>query len=256
MGQVKAIRVRNIEFGTGIPNICVPIVGKTREEILNQASFIVEKEPECIELRIDWYEEAKNEEKVIRLLEELRALIGDIVLLFTFRTKHEGGEQEISISEYRALCECVCESGLIDMLDVEAYFQNGLLQTLCEMAHAHQVLIVASNHDFNKTPTEQELVERLHFMDQAGADIPKLAVMPKSERDVLTLLSAMVRYRETGGEKPIITMAMGGDGVISRLAGEIFGSALTFAAGVEASAPGQISIDKVKSILNIIHEHR
>lgn len=258
LGQIetKCVKIRKVEFGSGMPKICVPIVAKTREEVLLQASAIVKKEPDCIEFRADWYEDTFDKTLLLHLLQELRELIGNTVLLFTFRTKGEGGEQSTSVEEYRDLCKCVCESGFIDLLDVEGYLSQGLLSEICAIAHENHVLVVASNHDFNKTPSEEEIIKRLHFMDEEGADIPKIAVMPETERDVITLLSATLRYRETGGTKPIITMSMGGKGLASRLIGEMSGSALTFAAGVEVSAPGQIPIEKVKLILNTIYTYK
>ena len=48
------------------------------------------------------------------------------------------------------------------------------------------------------------------------------------------------------GTTPFITMSMGGTGVISRLAGEVFGSAFTFGAGKEAIAPGQIPVGELE----------
>ena len=56
--------------------------------------------------------------------------------------------------------------------------------------------------------------------------------------------------------RPIITMSMSGMGVISRLAGEVFGSALTFGSVKAASAPGQIPVDKLNNILEVIHKNR
>lgn len=254
--QTKCLKIRECEFGSGIPKICVSIVAEREEDILSQATAILAEKPDCIELRIDWFSEVRNQTKVIHLLQELRSLIGNTVLLFTFRTKNEGGEQDISTEEYKSLCENVCKSGLIDLIDVEAYKQGGLLAEICKTAHDNTVYVVASNHDFEKTPAEEEIVRRLKYMDEEGADLPKIAVMPNSERDVLHLISATLKYKESGGVKPVITMAMGGNGIISRLSGEIFGSALTFAAGVQASAPGQIPIEDVKAILNTIHENK
>lgn len=250
------IDIRGIAFGTGMPKICVPIIEKSKEAILSQAEIILDKEPDLIELRIDWFENVGNLEAVIELLKELRHTLGNTVLLFTFRTDREGGAAAISIEDYKNLCEIVCQSGYIDLIDVEAFMGEGLLQELCIAAHENGVYVVASNHDFHKTPAEEEMVKRLRFMDQSGADIPKIAVMPEKERDILILLSAMLRYRELGGEKPVITMSMGGQGVVSRLAGEVFGSAVTFAAVGQASAPGQVPIDEVKQVLGIIHRHR
>lgn len=254
--QTASLKVREIEFGTGTPKICVPVVARTKKDILEAAGKVLEKKPDCIELRIDWFEEAGNTYKVLDVLKELRNLVGDTILLFTFRTKKEGGEAAISCEDYRGLCERVCESGCIDIIDVEAYMAEGMLQSISKTAHAYGVYVVASNHDFFKTPSEEEIVKRLQFMDENGADIPKIAVMPQNARDVLTLLSATLRYRENGGKKPVITMSMGNNGAISRLTGEIFGSALTFAAVEQTSAPGQFTIEEVRQILSILHQHQ
>lgn len=245
------LQVRGINFGAGKPKICVPIVGKTYEEIVGQAKEIAKEKPDCIELRIDWYEHVFDKKSVCNLLKDIRKAIGNVVLLFTFRSAKEGGEKNITVSQYTDLCTWACESGFIDLLDVEAYMQVGLLNKLTEMAHKNQVYVIGSNHDFDKTPSEEELKNRLRHIDGMGADIPKLAVMPVKERDVLNLLSATLAYHENGGKKPIITMSMKGMGGISRLAGGLVGSAMTFATVGNASAPGQIPIKQVQSILEV-----
>lgn len=252
---LTSLAVRGIELGTGIPKICVPVVARQYADILSKADEIAKQKPDMLELRIDWFSEVSDWERVYSLLKELRDRIGDMVLLFTFRTKQEGGEASISVEDYQRLCENACRSGMIDLLDVEAYMEEGLLTKLCDIAHDNGVFVVASSHDFEKTPDEKEMTSRLHFMEQQGADICKLAVMPQQKRDVLALLSATLAYRETGGDRPVITMSMAGQGLISRLTGEIFDSAVTFAAVGEVSAPGQLPIKEVRQMLDIIHNH-
>lgn len=247
--NIKGLSVRGVEIGSGIPKICVPIIGKTHEEILRQAGEIVKEKPDCIELRIDWYEHVFVEEKVLDLLKSLREVIGNHVLLFTFRTALEGGEKEISVDAYTRLCEAACKSGCIDLLDVEAFMENGLLERMLPVAHENHVYIVGSNHNFKETPSEEELYRLLIRIDEMGADIPKVAVMPVRERDVLNLLSATLLYHERGGTKPIITMSMKGMGAISRLAGGLVGSVLTFVTVGQASAPGQLPMKQIREIL-------
>lgn len=254
--KTDVLNVRGMQLGEGIPKVCVPIVERNREAILSYAEGALNTKPDMIELRIDWFEGVYNVEAVLSLLKELREIIGDTVLLFTLRTSNEGGEANITVENYELLCQRVCESGWIDLLDVEAFMAEGLLERVSNIAHKNGVYVVASNHDFEKTPDEEEIVRRLNYMDEHGGDIPKIAVMPKIERDVLTLLSATLRYKENGGLKPVITMTMGKSGVISRLAGELFGSAVTFAAAGQVSAPGQISINEIKPILSVLHMDR
>ncbi|MBQ2401487.1 MAG: type I 3-dehydroquinate dehydratase, partial [Lachnospiraceae bacterium] len=112
--------------------------------------------------------------------------------------------------------------------------------------------IVASKHDFTKTPPEAELVADLCRMQDLGADIVKYAVMPNSERDVLTLLSATVTMKEQHRDTPVITMSMGRLGVISRVCGSFTGSAVTFGTAGQASAPGQLPADRLKSFLDYL----
>ena len=91
-------------------------------------------------------------------------------------------------------------------------------------------------------------------MQDFDADLPKIAVMPTCRQDVLTLLSATLEMAETYADRPIITMSMSGTGVISRLTGEFFGSALTFGAATKASAPGQIPVSELETVLSVIHK--
>lgn len=91
-------------------------------------------------------------------------------------------------------------------------------------------------------------------MQKAGADLLKLAAMPRDPGDVLTLLAATWQMKECYARQPVITMSMGGTGVISRLAGEIFGSALTFGAAGRASAPGQVGAKELREVLKLLHE--
>ena len=87
-------------------------------------------------------------------------------------------------------------------------------------------------------------------MQQAGADLPKLAVMPRSRTDVLTLLAATAEMADCHPDTPVITMSMGALGAVSRLCGEAFGSAMTFANPGTASAPGQVPLDVVNAVLD------
>ena len=125
---------------------------------------------------------------------------------------------------------------------------------LIDLAHSYGVKVIASNHDFDATPEKDEIVRRLRMMQDYGADIPKMAVMPRNKQDVLTLLSATLEMSEQFADRPIITMSMAGTGVVSRLTGETFGSALTFGAATKASAPGQINVNELAQVLDIIHK--
>ena len=117
----------------------------------------------------------------------------------------------------------------------------------------HDAAVVTVNKDF-QTPEAEEIIARLRKMQSFDADIPKIALMPQSTSDVLTLLAATLEMQEQYADRPIITMSMAKTGVISRLAGEVFGSAATFGAVKKASAPGQISVNDLRTVLTILHQ--
>ena len=91
-------------------------------------------------------------------------------------------------------------------------------------------------------------------MQDLDADIPKIAVSASEQEDVLTLLAATEEMVSEYADRPIITMSMAGTGLISRLCGEVFGSALTFGAVGKASAPGQMNAADLSEILTLIHK--
>ena len=250
---MKTVQIRNTILGVGRPKICVPIVGKTEEEILNAAWQIISCPIDVVEWRADWYEQVFQPEKVLDIARQLRIILQDTPLLFTFRTAKEGGEKEIDHEMYETLNRIVAESGYVDLIDVEIFSNESLVRRIIAHAHEHQVKVIGSNHDFHKTPDQKELVRRLCYMQELDADLPKIAVMPSCRQDVLTLLSATLEMQEQHADRPIITMSMAGTGVISRLAGECFGSALTFGAVGQTSAPGQIPVTELLQVLDIIH---
>ena len=251
---MNTVKVRNIEIGAGIPKICVPIVGVTREEILAAAENIKSTKADVVEWRVDWYEDIFDFTKTEATMQALREVLGEMPILFTFRTSKEGGEKAIETEAYVELNQNAAKTGLVDLVDVEAFTGDDAVKAVVDIAHANGVKVIASNHDFHKTPAKEEIVSRLRKMQELGADIPKIAVMPQNKKDVLTLLAATEEMVSEYADRPIITMSMSGTGVISRLCGEVFGSALTFGAVGKVSAPGQMGIEDLTTVLGLLHK--
>ena len=172
----------------------------------------------------------------------------------TFRTKDEGGEVPLTHKEYLDFINTVIDTDCADLIDIEFFTAGNDIRELIDNAHSSGSVVVCSSHDFQKTPDKSELVSRMVKMQQVGADIPKVAVMPHDSTDVLTLLSATIEMKNKYFATPIVTISMGKLGVASRLCGELFGSAMTFASAGDSSAPGQISLDIINSVLDSITE--
>lgn len=251
--RMSTLKIRNIVVGEGSPKIIIPLVGGSMAQLLEEADYVKQQCPDVIEWRVDLFEGVGDLQQVAVMLSKLRTLLNNIPLLFTFRSHREGGNKEISDEYYLELNCMAISSGMIDMVDVELFNRDVVRNSIVANAREHRVIVVMSNHDFEKTPNKDELVSRLRKMQEYGADIPKIAVMPTSVADVLTLLDATNTMKTMYADRPIITMSMAGTGVVSRLTGELFGSAFTFAAGKTASAPGQIPVNDLRLVLDIIH---
>ena len=114
------------------------------------------------------------------------------------------------------------------------------------------VKLILSYHNFDETPEESFIVDKLCQAANFGADVVKAATIPKNFGDVLTLLNATYKARSELLNMLIITMPMGEEGKITRIVGGFFGSDLTFALGQAISAPGQIHIEEVRKIWEVL----
>ncbi len=230
----------------------VPITAKTKEQALAQAQVIANTaDADLAEFRIDLLSFARDTKQVIALGHELKKILGNKPMIATIRTKNEGGQLEISDADYGKTYQAYLKNPFMDWLDVEMFRDQKVVSEIVQKAHQKKVLIVMSNHDFQKTPSQDEIEKRLLKQDQMGADILKIAVMPKSKQDVFTLMNATLKVSQQT-TKPLLTMSMGQLGTISRVATANMGGSYSFGMIGQASAPGQIDVTKLKQILQTV----
>src|SRR5690554_3171972 len=244
------LKIRDIEIGKGRPKICLPITGINLDEIKEQAIHISKLNPDLVEWRVDFFESLD----IIPALEVIRNHIGHKPLIFTFRTINEGGQKQITDQEYLMINERAMMSGLIDLVDIELKLPVVIRNPLIAKAKQQGIATIISNHDFDKTPAQEEMINRLREAELIGASIAKLAVMPKNSHDVLSILTVTNKMKSIL-KIPLVTMSMGGIGLMTRLSGELFGSTITFGSAGQVSAPGQIDFTNLSTVLDIIHEN-
>lgn len=250
------VEIKNKKIGLGRPKVCVPLVCKTKQEIITAIDKIVKMSEktyiDMVEFRGDFYEALYDLKELKELIGYMSARLGDIILLFTIRSEAEGGER-LDFSEpcIKEINKFVIENCMVDMVDVE-YFSGEDAMELITLAKEHGVKTILSNHDFKTTPDEEIMVCRLDKMQRTGADIVKIAVMPEDKWQVLSLIKALMVMKDEYAKVPIVAISMGALGTISRLIGELTGSAITFASLENASAPGQIPVQDMGRILDDI----
>lgn len=239
---MSSLEIEGLSFGEGLPKICVPLVGKGNPALLNEIQRVAGLPADLYEWRADCF----FGDPLDALSNFSAGALGK-PLLCTLRTRGEGGMADCTPEEYEKILTAMLEKGGFQLLDVELACGEERVKRLVGRAREKGVAVVVSKHDFQRTPPEEELYRTLCQMKELGADLPKYAVMPQSPRDLIHLFSATLRAKEKVG--PVITMAMGGLGKLSRVAGAHFGSCLTFGAGESASAPGQLNVEDLQAIL-------
>ena len=248
------ITIKGKKIGEGRPCVCVPVMGREKNEIIEEILELVKSPVDIIEWRVDAFSKYLDFNEVREILHTIAPHLTEKIFLYTFRTKLQGGFGDVTSEQLDDIHDIAAESGVVDLLDLEFFAEEYPVIKILRLQEKG-IKIVASHHDFEETPERDVMKMLLENMCTGNADIVKIAVMPQSEEDVLRLLAVTSEFYKENPDTPIISMSMGKYGMISRLCGETFGSCVTFAANKESSAPGQMSMGKVIEIIDFLHEN-
>ncbi|WP_180126418.1 type I 3-dehydroquinate dehydratase [Rhodoferax sp. BLA1] len=239
--------------GGKFPLICTPLVGRSFDKLMAELDVVLPKKPDVLEWRVDFFEQIGDTAAVIAAAIAIKSKAGKIPLLFTRRSTIEGGERiGLVEAEVITLYKAVCESKCIDLIDYEMANDAANVAQVRAAACDNGILLVLSFHNFSFTPGLETLAGKFLLADQLGADVAKVAVMPRDMDDVLTLLTA-THQASKKLRIPLISMSMGPYGSVTRMIGGVFGSALSFAVGAASSAPGQVPIEDLNTVLGIVN---
>jgi 3-dehydroquinate dehydratase-1 len=248
------IQVKGCTIGGEAPLICLPLVAKDKSALLEQAEELLPLAPDLLEWRVDGFEAVTDMAASLDALHALTAAIEPVPMIYTCRIDTEGGMCSLAPERRLELITAAMETGLPDIVDIELCNDAAFIETVMQAAEAKGIKVIVSSHYFEETPAEATIVDRLTGAQEAGAHIAKVAVMPRNYQDVLVLLSATLKARNELLDIPIVTMSMGAEGGVTRLAGGLFGADITFAIGKNASAPGQIPIGELRQAMAVLYD--
>ncbi len=212
--------------------IAIPIFQKKYEDVIEVAQDCIDKGADILEFRID---ALKNPDidKIKNAIEEI-----NFPMIATNRISTEGGSFKGTEEErVNILYEC-CD--LVDYVDIELQSNDEYIHKI----HDTGVTTIVSYHDFKKTPDLNEILYIVEKEHELG-DIAKVAFMPQDLEDTLTILAVLSHCKDT------IAISMGDLGSYTRVMAAKFNSPITFAAGTDVTAPGQIDIETMKALLNM-----
>lgn len=247
----KPIILGNKVLGGEKPLICISLIANDELSLQKEMEKAMDLSPDVIEWRIDYFDKIYDINNVNNALEILKTKAKDIPMIFTCRSYLEGGLKKIEDEIKIELIKNAIQSGNADIVDIELSLGKRKIDYIKSLTVKYNVALIISYHNFSETPSEKDIVEIIKEEIRNGADIAKVAVMPNNQEDVLKLMNATLIAKKAI-DNPIITMSMGSFGVISRIAGWIFGSDLTFAAGEKESASGQLPIRDLKMLIEVL----
>lgn len=234
------------------PLICTPLTASDLPALLEQAHTCLQYGADLVEWRLDFFDLLLDPPAMLDSLFALREILEDCPILLTCRSAQEGGAREID--DANALfdtLQVLCASGQADLLDFECSASAALFALARTLTTASGMKLIGSYHNFAATPSAAELLAHFRAAHEAGADLAKIAVMPHTHSDVLRLMDATIQA-DAQLPIPVIGISMGALGQISRYAAGFCRSVFSFAQAVDASAPGQISCDNLRQIMQLL----
>jgi 3-dehydroquinate dehydratase I len=249
------LEMRGKQFGGPSALFCVPLVASSQEELLAQARTVSLLDADVVEWRADFFADL-SQYGIAEAAANLRSICANAILLFTLRSKKEGGKNDGSPRERVSCFESAIRCGVFDLVDVELGSGLEVIDPVIAAAKMRNVRVILSFHDFEGTPANDALLEKVKSMIESGADIAKIACMPRDPEDALRLLEVTLAARRKFPSVPLCTMSMGEAGCeagcITRVAGFLYGSDMAFAVGDKSSAPGQIPLQAARQITDTL----
>lgn len=196
---------------------------------------------------IEWRADYLPKEVILQVAPAVFEKFAGRELVFTLRTRSEGGEIDLSSEEYIHLIKEVAQLYQPDYIDFEYYSYKDVFEEMLDFPN-----LILSYHNFQETP--ENMMEILSELTSLNPKLVKVAVMAHTEQDVLDLMNYTLGFKTLNPEQEYVTISMGKVGKVSRITADVTGSSWSFASLDEASAPGQISLANMKKIREILDE--
>lgn len=196
---------------------------------------------------IEWRADFLPKEAILQVAPAIFEKFAGRELVFTLRTRAEGGQIELSSEEYVQMIKEVAQLYQPDYIDFEYFNYKDVFDQMLDFPN-----LVLSYHNFQETP--ENLMEILSELTSLNPKIVKIAVMANTEQDVLDLMNFTRGFKTLNPEQEYVTISMGKVGKVSRITSDVTGSSWSFASLDEASAPGQISLSSMTKIRKILNE--
>lgn len=250
----ETITIKGCAIGEGPSKAIISVMGANLQECLDVIEEGKASGVQMFEWRGDFNDSRRDPAAMVEQGKAIAEALGEHPFLFTFRSTSQGGQDSFTPEEYVELNRALIEAEILDIVDIETWIGDKYVVELIDLAHEHGVYAMPSYHNFRGTPTVEWMVDLMSHMWDLGADIAKCATMAHNFADACRLMAATDEVARLYANGPLLTMAMGREGSITRLAGEYYGNDITFCALRASSAPGQVGVVQARRIMDELHE--
>lgn len=196
---------------------------------------------------IEWRADFLDKNEILTVAPAVFEKFAGREILFTLRTRGEGGQIDLTSEEYLAIIQDIQSIYHPDYIDFEFYSHREVFEQMLEFSN-----LVLSYHNFQETP--ENMMEILSELTSLSPKLVKVSVMSHNEQDVLDLMNYTRGFKTLNPEQEYVTISMGKIGKISRLTADLTGSSWSFASVGEESAPGQIPLENMRRIRELLNE--
>ena len=250
------VTVKGKVYGGDRLLICVPLISANVTALLEDAKKTCAYGPDIIEWRADFFENLSDAQTVAQAANRLGTVAGDIPILFTVRHPAENGVSALSDEDKKAVIKAVCATGAISLVDLELRYDDDYIAEVRDITRRNGVALVLSYHNFSGMSDMNGVQKKIERAEQMGADISKLALMPKDFHDVAVFSKTICAAKRSYMKNPIIASLMGDIGGVSRFAGGLLGSDMSFVSVTGISGPGQMHIEDFRILNNLMESNR
>ena len=196
---------------------------------------------------IEWRADFLPKEAILQVAPAIFEKFAGRELLFTLRTRAEGGEIDLDSAEYVQIIKDVAQLYQPEYIDFEYFAHKDVFEQMLDFPN-----LVLSYHNFQETP--DNMMEILSELTSLTPKVVKVSVMAHTAQDVLDLMNFTRGFKTPNPEQEYVTISMGKVGKVSRITSDVTGSSWSFASLDAASAPGQISLSNMVKIREILNE--
>ena len=196
---------------------------------------------------IEWRADFLDKNEILTVAPAVFEKFAGREILFTIRTRGEGGQIDLTSEEYLAIIQDIQSIYHPDYIDFEFYSHREVFEQMLEFSN-----LVLSYHNFQETP--ENMMEILSELTSLSPKLVKVSVMSHNEQDVLDLMNYTRGFKTLNPEQEYVTISMGKIGKISRLTADLTGSSWSFASVGEESSPGQIPLENMRRIRELLNE--